>query len=1010
MSDTSAALATLAGQVLHQAMGSSDPGALAAAVHLQREVLAATPPDHPDRHGRLYNLSVVLRVQYERTGSTDNLDEAIEVGRAALAATPAEHPNHVLCLTNLGAALQDRYMRTGDKADLDEAIEIDRAALAVAPAEHPFRGGILSYLALALRVRYGFAGALADLDEAVKVGRAALAATPAGHLNHAGEVANLAGTLLTLYERTGNKADLDEAIEIDRAALAVAPADHPFRGGILSILGLALRDRYDLIGALADLDEAVEVSRAAVAAAPPGHPDRAGELANLGIALVTRFERTGVAADLDEAVEVSRAAVDAAPLGHPDRARHLSSLAGILRTRFENRFERTGVAADLDEAVEVSRAAVAATPVDHPERAVRLSNLGLILRMRSFERTGVAADLDEAVEVSRAAVDATPLDHPDRARHLLNLVLALGAMHKRSEIRELVEEAVKAGRAAVAVETAPASMRAQAARAWGHVAAAGGDWQAAAEGYAAAIGLLPRVAPARSLGRSDQEFWLAELASPGAEAAACCLQAGAKERAVELWEQGCGVLLGQALDTTDLTRLAKQHPDLAAEFIQLRDELDSIADLGLVAPTAGFAAGPASPGPPGGAGGKIDRRRQLADNFERVVARIRAQPGFERFQLPLPVGALLAAADHGPLVLVNVTNIRSDALLLRAEGVQVVPLPALTPQATRDQVLRFASVLDDLDSRDPDRWARAERELARILGWLWDTITGPVLERLGLTGRPGVNAAAGGGWPRLWWCPSGLLTFLPLHAAGHHDTRFDAVPKTVIDRVVSSYTPTVRALTYARRSDPTGPREHMPTLASPLLVVTMPQTPAASDLPGAAEEGTMLKNKFPGQTTLLSGKEATHDSVSKALLSSRWAHFACHASSDLTNPSASYLLLHDHQRRPLTAVDVARLRLDDAELAFLSACSTVRPGGELPDEALHLASAFQLTGYRHVIGTLWRINDMAAVDLADDLYAAVASAGTVDTAAAALHTVTLRLRNRWAQRPSVWASHIHSGA
>ena len=165
-----------------------------------------------------------------------------------------------------------------------------------------------------------------------------------------------------------------------------------------------------------------------------------------------------------------------------------------------------------------------ATPVDHPDRAVRQSNLGLILRIRSFERTGVAADLDEAVEVSRAAVDATPVDHPDRARHLLNLVLALGAMHKRSEIRELVVEAVEAGREAVAVETASASMRAPAARAWGHVAAAGEDWQAAAEGYAEAIGLLPGVAPARSLGRSDQEFWLAELARPGAEATACCLR------------------------------------------------------------------------------------------------------------------------------------------------------------------------------------------------------------------------------------------------------------------------------------------------------------------------------------------------------------------------------------------------------------------------------------------------------------------------------------------------------
>ena len=63
---------------------SDTSAALAAAVHLQREVLAATPPDHPHLHGRLYNLSVALRAQYERTGNKADLDEAIEVrpGRA----------------------------------------------------------------------------------------------------------------------------------------------------------------------------------------------------------------------------------------------------------------------------------------------------------------------------------------------------------------------------------------------------------------------------------------------------------------------------------------------------------------------------------------------------------------------------------------------------------------------------------------------------------------------------------------------------------------------------------------------------------------------------------------------------------------------------------------------------------------------------------------------------------------------------------------------------------------
>src|SRR6185436_5751086 len=46
--------------------------------------------------------------------------------------------------------------------------------------------------------------------------------------------------------------------------------------------------------------------------------------------------------------------------------------------------------------------------------------------------------------------------------------------------------------------------------------------------------------------------------------------------------------------------------------------------------------------------------------------------------------------------------------------------------------------------------------------------------------------------PRIWWAPGGLLGSLPLHAAG-------VATDGVIDRVVSSYTPTISALRYARR-------------------------------------------------------------------------------------------------------------------------------------------------------------------------------------------------------------------
>jgi CHAT domain-containing protein len=40
----------------------------------------------------------------------------------------------------------------------------------------------------------------------------------------------------------------------------------------------------------------------------------------------------------------------------------------------------------------------------------------------------------------------------------------------------------------------------------------------------------------------------------------------------------------------------------------------------------------------------------------------------------------------------------------------------------------------------------------------------------------------------------------------------------------------------------------------------------------------------------------------------------------------------------------------------------------LLDESIHLASAFQLAGFPHVIATLWQTGDSAAVQVAEDFY------------------------------------------
>ncbi len=991
------------------------PALLDRAVEVGAAAVAATSPDDPDRAGVLSNLGNALQARYELGRAAADLDRAVEVGGAAVEATPANSPDRPAYLSNLGNALQARYGTRRAPADLDRAVEVDEEAVAAAPVDSPDRAGYLSNLGNALQARYERRGHLPDLNRAIAMHEEAVAATPVDSPDRAGYLSNLGGALQARHERKGELADLNRAIDVGEDAVAAAAADGPDRAGYLSTLGNALRTRYERLSGTVDLDRAIGIGEAAVAATPLDGTHRARHLSNLGNALRIRYERLGELTGVDRAVALGEATIAAGPADDPDRAVYLSNLGLSLQARYD----RLETAADLDRAIEVGEEAVAATAHDSPDRAAYLSNLGIALQRR-FGHAGAAIDLERALEICSAAVSAIPAEHPDRALYGTNLGLALESQFRRTGRKVDLHRAVAAFRTVVAVRTAPASVRALAAREWGAVAVAGRDWPQAVAGYAAAIGLLARVAT-RGLERSDQEYWLAELAGLGVQAAACCLEAGQPDRAAQLWEQGRGVLFGQALDTrTDVTRLTERHPQLAAAFIRLRDELNAVPGAGRSGGAVGRSSGSLLPAATAAGtdsaavGREIDRRRALAEEFDRLIARIRRKRGFARFLLPLPVGELLAAAADGPVVLLNVTAIRSDALLLTPAGVRSVHLPGLRPQVVHEKVTEFLAA----PSQSPDR---IEAVLNDVLGWLWDTIASPVLRALDLTGSADKRAR-----PRLWWVPSGLLAFLPLHAAGHHASRGDPVPATVLDRVVSSYTPTVRALVHARRHDPSGRSKK--GVPAQVLAVTMPHTPGEPDLPGTLGEAALLLKRFPDRVRLLHGElradeagrlglpstgpapaDALHDEVMRALPLCRWAHFACHATNDLTDPSAGSLLLCDHPTRPLTVLDLTRLRLDDAELAFLSACATARTGPRLADEAIQLAAAMQLVGYRHVVALLWPIADRPAVRIAGDIYAVLAARGAASTAEA-VHEAVLRCRERTPDRPSAWAAHIHSGA
>ena len=97
--------------------------------------------------------------------------------------------------------------------------------------------------------------------------------------------------------------------------------------------------------------------------------------------------------------------------------------------------------------------------------------------------------------------------------------------------------------------------------------------------------------------------------------------------------------------------------------------------------------------------------------------------------------------------------------------------------------------------------------------WLWDSVVSPVIPdlRVAAAAYSGDNSQR----PRVWWCPTGPLTFLPIHAAGHHDRPGEAL----IDLFTSSYAPTIRLIQQA------GSRPLGDTDSGRPLLVALPSRP-----------------------------------------------------------------------------------------------------------------------------------------------------------------------------------------
>ena len=151
----------------------------------------------------------------------------------------------------------------------------------------------------------------------------------------------------------------------------------------------------------------------------------------------------------------------------------------------------------------------------------------------------------------------------------------------------------------------------------------------------------------------------------------------------------------------------------------------------------------------------------------------------------------------------------------------------------------------------------------------------------------------------------------------------------------------------------------------------MPTTPGHQPLSGVIEESNIVRAICRETHVCELLNHPTADQVCRKLATSDIVHFDCHGSANESDPSQSYLL--PQKDGVLDKLTVSRISNEVSQqpawVAYLSACSTAQVRAtKLADESLHIASAFQMSGFPHVIGSLWPTDDAVCVKVAEFFY------------------------------------------
>ncbi|KAF5558714.1 hypothetical protein FPHYL_7305 [Fusarium phyllophilum] len=731
---------------------------------------------------------------------------------------------------------------------------------------------------------------------------------------------------------------------------------------------LAVSERYDTHGDQNDLDEAIKVVKQAIKVTEEDSLERMAQLSNYANFLGDRYLRTGNFSDLEESIHIfemvcGRVADEEV---YFDRHKCLSNFS----IQLSRRYRRIGTVTDLKQAIQVGRKACELSP-DNDSKSKNLSNLAIILKHETSEQmiqrfsrkqslTQRLEDLEEALRLGRQAVDLTLDDHGDRAACVNTLAVQFSYMPKKNGLMSHLNEAIRHGQKAL---DATGENHPERANRLVNQGGRYGDlfWETKdKEHLDAAIAHLESALYTPSVYddsriRAGKELVQYYAAVPN------------WDKAYDAVKTAMGLvpnLIAQTTSNADKQDALVQVYDLSSDAaaVALSANRGALAALRFLEQGRGMMAASVEES-------RIEslnlrtRHPELAERFSQLQGQISSsgavsrssvdihppKAGFEDFLSAPSESSIKNAAIPGAIIVINVSEFRRDAIIVEHDKIGTISLPQLT-------ILDIRSNTQQAHTSSP-----------KVLEWLWHTIAEPVLSALGITGVSPEERLS-----RIWWIPTGLLSICPLHAAGRH---YKGSQETVIDRAMS---------------------QPVPEGNESAVLLSIERTPGYSTLPSAGKEIAQLRPICESKGFEVVEPKSLKEDIVSQLPGCKVFHFAGHGATNLRDSSQSSLLLEDE---PLTVSNLLGTNIQQYSpfLAYLSACGTGQIAHEkFLDESIRLISAFQLAGFRHVIGTLWEVGDDISVHIARITYEAIQRGDSADESVCrGLHKATLELRDQW---------------